>query len=131
MGSTRRPTRRLIPGVLSVAATDNAGTVQSFSQWGSAANIAAPGLGIVSTWNSGLRELTTSDTGTSMAAPQVAAAAALMIAHDPELSGPQITELLESTARPTAGGHPIAGGVLDVPAAPGRRGHPPHLLRRV
>ena len=32
------------PGVLSVAATDNNGVVQFFSEWGPAANIAAPGL---------------------------------------------------------------------------------------
>ena len=115
------------PGVLSVAATDNAGNVQSFSQWGSAANIAAPGLDIISTWNSA-SELYHVEDGTSMAAPQVSAAAALMIAHDPQLSGPQIVELLEATARPTAGGHKIAGGLLDVPAALAAEAKPPHLF---
>ncbi len=66
-----------------------------------------------------------------MSAPQVAAAAALMIAHNPALSGPQITELLESTARPIAGGHPINGGVLDVPAALAAEAHPPAPVQRV
>ena len=89
------------PGVLSVAATDDGGTVQNFSQWGSAANIAAPGLNIVSTWNDGFYHVLS---GTSMAAPQVAAAAALMIAHDPTLSGPQITALLESDHPTDSGG---------------------------
>jgi subtilisin family serine protease len=102
------------PGVLSVAATDNDRNVEGFSEWGSAANIAAPGFNIVSTWNNnGYHALT----GTSMAAPQVSAAAALMIAHDPSLTAPQITELLESSPQPTAGGEPINGGELDVPAA--------------
>jgi subtilisin family serine protease len=112
------------PGVLSVAATDNNRVVQGFSEWGTAANIAAPGAGIVSTWNNaGYFVLS----GTSMATPQVAAAAALMIAHRPSLSGPQVTELLETTARSTSGGHPINGGVLDVAAALRAEAHPPHL----
>jgi subtilisin family serine protease len=121
------------PGVLSVAATDDNGAVQPFSQWGSAANIAAPGTAIVSTWpaalcSSGPPPCYHVLTGTSMATPQVAAAAALMIAHDPSLSGPQVTELLRSTVRPTTGGHPIAGGVLDVPAALAAESQPPHLF---
>jgi hypothetical protein len=113
------------PGVLAVAATDNNRVVQAFSQFGHSANIAAPGLDIVSTWNDGGVHLLS---GTSMATPQVSAAAALMIAHDPKLSGPQITELLETTARPIAGGNPINGGVLDVPAALAAEAHPPHLF---
>ena len=127
------------PGVLSVAATDNSGVVQPFSQWGSAANIAAPGLNIVSTWPtypvqnpdgtpSPCQTLCV-ETGTSMATPQVSAAAALLISHDPALSGPQVTELLEGTARPTTGGHPINGGLLDVPAALAAESNPPHSYR--
>jgi subtilisin family serine protease len=119
------------PGVLSVAATNNNGVVQSFSQWGPAANIAAPGLNIVSTWPAGLCSPGPPPcyqvlSGTSMSTPQVAAAAALMIANDPTLSGPQITEILESTARPTSGGDSIDGGLLDVPAALAAEAHPPH-----
>jgi subtilisin family serine protease len=113
------------PGVLSVAATDDSGGVQPFSQWGMAANIATPGSKIVSTWNDGGYAVLS---GTSMSTPQVAAAAALMIAHNPTLTGPQITELLESTARPTSGGNPINGGLLDVPAALAAEAHPPHLF---
>ena len=127
------------PGVLSVAATDDSGTVQCFSQWGSSANIAAPGVGIVSTWNgSGGYNYFELD-GTSMAAPQVAAAAGLMIAHDPNLTGPQITEILEDTASPTAGNpgcggagggqppptHSLYGGLLNVSAALQAESNPP------
>jgi hypothetical protein len=121
------------PGVLSVAATDDSGSVQPFSQWGSAANIAAPGLNIVSTWptyavaGSACQDLCI-ESGTSMAAPQVSAAAALLISADPSLSGAQVTELLESTARPTTGGNPINGGLLDVPAALAAESNPPHLF---
>jgi len=120
-------------GVLSVAWTDNSRAVQPMSQWGAAANIAAPGTNIVSTWPANLCSPGTVpcyqvQSGTSEATPQVAAAAALMIAHDPSLTGPQITELLESTATRPAGGDPINGGVLDVPAALAAEAHPPHLF---
>ena len=123
------------PGVLSVAATDNSGAVQPFSQWGSAANIAAPGVDIVSTWP--VYEVRNPDgtpsacltlcveTGTSMSTPQVSAAAALLISKYPSLTAPQVTAILESTARPTTGGNPIDGGLLDVPAALAAGAHPP------
>jgi subtilisin family serine protease len=127
------------PGVLSVAATDNSGTVLCFSQWGSSANIAAPGKGIVSTWNgSGGYNYFVLD-GTSMAAPQVSAAAGLMIAHNSALTGAQITELLEDSASPTGGNggcgpangsqppatHSIYGGLLNVPAGLQAESNPP------
>ncbi len=122
------------PGVLAVAATDASGVVAPFSQWGPAANIAAPGdeqnpsashpygVGIVSTWlGGGYAELA----GTSMSTPQVSAAAALLISHEPSLSGPQVTELLESTAGPTRGGHPVNGGLLNVANALAASSRPP------
>ena len=104
------------PGVLSAAATNDTGAVQAFSQWGQAANIAAPGLNLLSTWFDAPDSYAV-DTGTSMSTPLVAAAAALLISHDPSLSGQQVTELLEASAGPTRGGRPINGGLLDVPAA--------------
>ena len=113
------------PGVLSVAATDNTGTVQDFSNYGSAADIAAPGVGILSTWNDGYFQL---EGGTSMSAPQVAAAAALMISNKPSLTGPQITQLLESDTSPIRpGGHPIAGGLLNAPSALIGESNPPSV----
>ena len=112
------------PGVLSAAATDDSGAVQAFSQWGAAANIAAPGLSLLSTWFDAPNSYAV-DTGTSMSAPLVAAAAALLISHDPALSGQQITELLEASARPTRGGKPINGGLLDVPAGLAAESGPP------
>jgi hypothetical protein len=102
------------PGVLSVAASNDNGVVQGFSQYGSAANIAAPGLDVLSTWENNDYAILT---GTSMAAPHVAAAAALVIAADPAISAPQVVHLLESTATATTGGDPIDGGELDAGAA--------------
>jgi hypothetical protein len=110
------------PGVLAVAATDDNGAVEGFSQWGPAANIAAPGDNIVSTWNDGGYAVLS---GTSMATPLVSAAAALLIAEHPTYSGLQVTELLEATARGTSGGHPINGGLLDVPSALSAAGQAP------
>ena len=111
------------PGVLSVAAgTDQAlvnpsggGAYLDFSEYGNAANIAAPGIDVLSTWDDGNYAV---ESGTSMAAPHVAAAAALVIAADPALSGPQVTTLLRQTASPLgAGSSPIDGGFLNAGAA--------------
>ncbi len=101
------------PGILAVAATDNNGTVLQFSQNGEAANIAAPGFRVLSTWQDG-NYATLS--GTSMATPHVAAAAALMAAANPSLSGQQIVQILERTARAVSG-PAIAGGMLNAAAA--------------
>jgi subtilisin family serine protease len=111
------------PGVLSVAAgTDqgavdpvNGGPYLDFSEYGDAANIAAPGVNVLSTWYDGNYA---EESGTSMAAPHVSAAAALVMAADPSLTGPQVATLLRQTAAPLASGSaPLDGGFLDVGAA--------------
>ena len=111
------------PGVLSVAAgTDQAlvdpaggGAYLDFSEYGNAADIAAPGIDVLSTWDDGNYAV---ESGTSMAAPHVAAAAALVMAADPSLSGPQVTTILRQTASPlSAGSSPIDGGFLNAGAA--------------
>jgi subtilisin family serine protease len=98
-------------GVVSVAATDNNRSLTNFSEFGSASDIAAPGLKVVSTWNDGTYFV---DSGTSMAAPHVAAAAALVLAQFPSLSGPQVVTQLHHTAAPLGPGRGIAGGFVDV-----------------
>jgi hypothetical protein len=117
------------PGVLSVAATYDDGSVAAFSQWGQDANIAAPGVNIVSTWSTVATATPPAQyelsTGTSMSSPQVAAAAALIMSHRPALSAQQVTELLEANSSATSGGNPINGGLLDVPAALGADSNPP------
>jgi subtilisin family serine protease len=111
------------PGVLSVAASTDGGAVDptnggpalDFSEYGNAANIAAPGIGVLSTWWDGNYAV---ESGTSFSAPLVAAAAALVLAANPSLSGPQVTTLLRQTASPLApGGTKIDGGLLNVGAA--------------
>ena len=94
------------PGVLSVAATDNNRVVAGFSEFGTAANLAAPGVNVLSTWKDGNYAI---DTGTSMAAPHVAAAAALVMARFPSLSGPQVVTQLQRTAAPSGRAGPSPG----------------------
>ncbi|TCC11362.1 S8 family serine peptidase [Kribbella soli] len=57
--------------------------------------------------------------GTSMATPHVAGAAALLVQKHPDWTGEQVKAALVSTAKPLAGetAYQVGGGRLDVPAA--------------
>ncbi len=83
------------PGVIAVAATDQNDAYASFSNGGSYVDVAAPGVRIASTWNDGGYMYSS---GTSMASPFVAAAAALIDAAHPGLTPDQVEHALESTA---------------------------------
>ncbi len=65
-----------------------------FSNYGDAVDVAAPGVGILSTWTGGGNE--TLD-GTSMATPCVAGAVAGVLAVDPGLNAADVRALLEET----------------------------------
>jgi thermitase len=65
----------LCANTLSVAATNSSDNRAPFSNWGTAVDVAAPGVGILSSNNEGLYE---SLDGTSMAAPHVSGLAALV-----------------------------------------------------
>ncbi|SHN47460.1 S8 family serine peptidase [Cryptosporangium aurantiacum] len=82
-------------GVIGVAATDSADQDASFSNTGSYVDIAAPGVAIVSTYRGSAY---VSMNGTSMAAPYVAATAALAKAVSPGLTPAAMTTLLQNTA---------------------------------
>lgn len=70
-------------------------TRASFSSTGPAVEIAAPGDNIPSTYyNGGYATMS----GTSMAAPHIAGAAALVLSCNPDLTGAQVRSLLTSTA---------------------------------
>jgi len=104
-----------LPHVIGVSALTRSGNVPGFSNRDAVFNdIAAPGVGIFSTFPSNITSLRpscvdqgyadcgTSDyanpEGTSFAAPQVAAAAAMLLGTDPSLTNAQVSTLLEHTA---------------------------------
>jgi serine protease len=110
--------------VIAVAATDRNGANASFSNYGSGIDVSAPGVGILSTLNSGTTspgsESYASYNGTSMAAPHVAGVVALMQAHASTPKSPsEIESLLKSTARalPGACSGGCGAGIVNAKAA--------------
>jgi uncharacterized repeat protein (TIGR02543 family) len=85
------------PEVTSVMALNRENLRASFSSYGPAKDIAAPGVGIRSTTYDS--DLGTADkSGTSMAAPVVSGIAALLFAQDPELTPDEVQQILYDTA---------------------------------
>lgn len=103
--------------ILTVSATDSNDVRASWSTYGAVVDIAAPGVGIVTTARGGWY---TSGSGTSFAAPIVAGVAALVIARRPDLTATQIEEvlLLSATDLGAVGNDPYYGaGRVDAAAA--------------
>ena len=67
------------PGVIAVGATDAAGRRASFSNVGATVDVSAPGVDVLSTGRSGRTYGYVRQSGTSMASPAVAGAAALFL----------------------------------------------------
>lgn len=119
-GIKRFPSTLDLPNVITVAATDRNDQLASFSN-GKASNYGAakvdigapgddsistsPGGGYSSGWN-----------GTSMAAPYVAGAAALLLAEDPFLRASELRDILMRSADPVPAlsGKTVIGGRLNV-----------------
>ncbi len=93
-------------GVVSVAASTSADTLANFSNYGANVSIAAPGQGILSTMP-GNRYASLS--GTSMAAPHVAGALALLWGQSPNLTATQLTSILLSNTDPVLNNRTVHG----------------------
>ena len=86
------------PDALTVGATDSSDTRALFSNYGSCLDLFAPGVNITSATPTGG---STIKSGTSMASPHVAGAAALLLGENSQLSPAQVVSTITSTA--TAG----------------------------
>jgi subtilisin family serine protease len=106
-------------GVLAVAAIDDKDQLASFSQRQSYVSLAAPGVDVPSTaWAGAGRGLYASQSGTSIAAPHVSGAAAILWALRPDLSAGDIANALQNNADKVASSDPGYGaGILNVARA--------------
>jgi subtilisin family serine protease len=109
--------------VIAVAATEKTDRRLSFSNYGDWVDIAAPGYDILSlraagTWQGTPQDdFTTRLSGTSMAAPYVSGACALMLAADPFLSCEQVRQIVTTAGDPIAAGITSSNRRLNVAAA--------------
>ncbi|MDI3097724.1 S8 family serine peptidase [Streptomyces sp. AN-3] len=93
--STKSPAR--VTEAITVGATTSSDARASYSNYGSVLDIFAPGSSITSAWNSG-DSATNTISGTSMASPHVAGAAALHLADNPSATPAQVASALTSAA---------------------------------
>lgn len=105
------------PGVVAVSAVDEFREKASFSNFGSYVDLAAPGVGILSSGIDGSEE---SLSGTSMASPHVAGVAALLKATAPDLTPDQVEQAMAASVTDLgpAGRDEVFGhGLVDAPRA--------------
>jgi subtilisin family serine protease len=87
------------PSAITVGATASDDVRAFFSNYGSCVDIFAPGLNIVSAWNTSA-SASLVNSGTSMASPHVAGVAALTLAANPAASPAAVASYITSTATP-------------------------------
>jgi subtilisin family serine protease len=108
-----------LPNIIAVAASTQDDQLAAFSNWGlTSVDLAAPGDGIGSTIPFALDPSFpyAGFAGTSMAAPHVAGAAALLLARNPNLSYAQLKDAIMSSVDPLPAfaGKTVSGGRLNV-----------------
>jgi subtilisin family serine protease len=108
------PSSYALPNIIAVAATTHHDQLASFSNYGTTSvDLGAPGQSILSTIPGNLYGL---KSGTSMAAPHVAGAAALLLAQDPSRTPAQLKDILMNTTDPlnSLNGNTVSGGRLNL-----------------
>jgi subtilisin family serine protease len=114
-----------VPGVLTVGATDSLGNDASFTNFGPNVDLAAPGVGVLSTYSPNIDDgIPDGDyvailSGTSMATPHVVGAAAVLESYNPSLTAAQKAALLTGHTKAFGPLHSkqIGSGILDLAAA--------------
>ena len=116
---------------LTVAASDTRDRRASFSNVGSCVDLFAPGVNVTSAWV-GSDGATKTMSGTSMASPHVAGAAALYLSAHPSASGAEVTRVILGSATRDVVGDPGApnlllftGGLVGSPPTGGGETSPP------
>ncbi len=103
------------PETIAVAATTRANRAASFSSRGKGIDIAAPGVSILSTWLNGTYRR---ESGTSMSAPHVTGAAALLRGVRPHLGAAEVARKLKKAALKIPGGKNAVGfGLVQIEPA--------------
>ena len=95
--------------VIAVAATDQDDRRATFSNFGAAVDVSAPGVNIYSTFPDDNHAFLN---GTSMAAPHVAGLAALIWSQNPALSNRQVRQAIETTCDDIDAANPGFAGLL-------------------
>jgi aqualysin 1 len=103
---TRSPART--PDAITVGSTTITDARSSFSNFGTCVDIFAPGSSITSAWHTSATA-TNTISGTSMAAPHAAGAAALYLSTNPTASPDQVTNVLTNNASQDVVGNPGTG----------------------
>jgi subtilisin family serine protease len=105
--------------IIAVAASNRTDAAAGYSNWGATTvDLAAPGSPVFSAWNRSDSDYVYME-GTSMAAPHVAAAAALVWAANPTFTYQQVRAkiLAETDALPAFAGRNVTGGRLNLAKA--------------
>ncbi|XP_071826996.1 aqualysin-1-like [Apostichopus japonicus] len=95
LGSPARAT-----DAMTVGATDDTDNIASFSNYGMCVNIFAPGVAITSSWIGSSDDAINTISGTSMACPHVAGAAALIREQSPSATVPEVIATLYDNGTP-------------------------------
>ncbi|MFY1688993.1 S8 family peptidase [Plantactinospora sp. WMMB782] len=90
-----------VSNAITVGATSSTDAAASFSNFGTCVDILAPGVSITSAWSTS-NTATNTISGTSMASPHVAGAAAMVLSANPTWSPQQVRDYLVTNSTPNA-----------------------------